>query len=99
MAAALLLSGSAVGATFPAYGGTVPAGHAAARPCGGSRAPRTFRHVVWILLENHNTDQIAGHSPYLNRLAARCGLATSVLPVPRMGSLADGAVTIGPKPQ
>jgi phospholipase C len=78
LAAALLLSGSAVGATFPAHGGTAPAAHAAARPCGGSRAPRTFRHVVWILMENHNTDQIAGHSPYLNRLAARCGLATSV---------------------
>ena len=78
LAAALLLLGSAVAATFSAQTGTAPTGHAAVRPCDGSRAPSTFRHVVWILMENHNTDQIAGHSPYLNRLAARCGLATNV---------------------
>ena len=78
MAAAVLLLGSAVGATFSVHGGTAPAGHAAASPCSGSRAPRTFKHVVWILMENHNTAQIAGHSPYLNHLAARCGLATNL---------------------
>ncbi len=78
MAVSLLLLASAVGATFPVHGGTAPPVPAAASPCGGSRAPTTFRHVVWILMENHNTAQIEGHSPYLNHLAAQCGLATNL---------------------
>jgi phospholipase C len=31
---------------------------------------------VLLVLENHGFSAVAGHSPYLNRLAAACGLAT-----------------------
>ena len=50
---------------------------AAAAPCGRTTATPTWRHVVVIVMENHSFSQIAGHSPYLNGLAAQCGLATS----------------------
>jgi hypothetical protein len=53
--------------------------HAAAvqGPCG--QRPHTLRRVVWIVMENHSYSDIIGSSqaPYLNRLAASCGLATS----------------------
>jgi hypothetical protein len=49
-------------------------------PC-GSRAtgPTGYDHVVWIVMENKTYQQIIGSSdaPYINRLAASCGLATS----------------------
>jgi phosphatidylinositol-3-phosphatase len=45
-------------------------------PCGfRSQSPRVYRHVITIVLENHSFSDIAGRSPYLNRLAADCGLA------------------------
>jgi phosphatidylinositol-3-phosphatase len=31
--------------------------------------------VILIVMENHGFDQVAGHSPFLNALAHRCGLA------------------------
>jgi phosphatidylinositol-3-phosphatase len=47
------------------------------RPCGSvTRAP-AYQHVIVIVMENHGFSQVAGHSPFLNRLAARCGLAAS----------------------
>lgn len=53
-----------------------PAVHAAAgHPCTGSEPPARFAHVILIVLENHGFDQVAGHSPFLNALAHRCGLA------------------------
>jgi hypothetical protein len=54
--------------------------HAAGGACGGAgAAPRTYRHVVWIWMENHPYDEVIGSSqaPYTNRLAAACGLATN----------------------
>lgn len=48
-------------------------------PCGTRRrAPRRWRHVVWIVMENKSYDQVIGarQAPYINRLAARCGSAT-----------------------
>jgi phosphatidylinositol-3-phosphatase len=48
-------------------------------PCGtAARPPRTYHHVIWVVMENHAYQQIIGSSsaPYLNRLAARCGSAT-----------------------
>jgi phosphatidylinositol-3-phosphatase len=49
------------------------------RPCRGTKPPQHWRHVVWVVLENHSYDQIMGSSaaPYLNRLARKCGLATN----------------------
>jgi hypothetical protein len=48
-------------------------------PCRGNRAPANWRHVVWIIMENHSYDQIIGSNaaPYMNRLAEKCGLATN----------------------
>jgi hypothetical protein len=53
---------------------------AAARPCGGlRRPPSTFKHVIWIVMENSSYDEIIGSSdaPYLNTLARGCGLAAN----------------------
>src|SRR4051794_33651827 len=46
-------------------------------PCGRTSTAPTWHHVVVIVMENHSFSQVAGHSPYLNSLAARCGLATA----------------------
>jgi hypothetical protein len=49
---------------------------AATGPCG--RRAQPLRHVVWVVLENHAYDQVIGSAdaPYINGLAASCGLAT-----------------------
>jgi hypothetical protein len=49
-----------------------------ARPCGvAAAAPRSYQHVVWIVLENKSYAQVigSGSAPYINRLASQCGLA------------------------
>lgn len=53
--------------------GTTPA-----TGCDGRRPPAAgaYAHVLVIVMENHDFAQVAGHSAYLNGLAARCGLAT-----------------------
>src|SRR5262249_3558110 len=51
-----------------------------ARPCGTvNTAPRIWRHVVWILMENKSLADVigSGNAPYLNRLARSCGTATN----------------------
>jgi hypothetical protein len=53
---------------------------ASAGPCGtAATAPATWKHVIWIWMENHSYSQIIGSSaaPYLNQLANECGLATN----------------------
>jgi len=46
-------------------------------PCGEAETPH-YDHVVWILLENVGYSVIGSSSaPYLNALAADCGLATN----------------------
>jgi phospholipase C len=58
--------------------GPAPAGS----PCGSKLAsPGLYRHVILVVMENHSFSQVAGHSPYLNRLAAQCGLATDYMAV------------------
>jgi hypothetical protein len=49
-------------------------------PCGtSSTPPAAWKHVIWILMENHSYSQIIGSSsaPYINQLAGKCGLATN----------------------
>jgi len=56
------------------------ASQAAARPCGTLRTSAVqYKHVIWIVMENHSFGTIIGSSsaPYLNRLAKSCGLATN----------------------
>ena len=53
---------------------------AASGPCGTTATPHTYQHVVWIWMENHSFTDIIGNTsqaPYLNSLAASCGLATN----------------------
>lgn len=47
----------------------------ATTPCVGS-APVTYRHIVFVIMENKDFSQIDGHAPYQNALAKKCGLAT-----------------------
>jgi hypothetical protein len=48
--------------------------------CGtAAKPPATYAHVVWVVMENHAYSQIVGSpkAPYINRLAAGCGVATN----------------------
>src|SRR5580704_11692455 len=50
----------------------------ASHPCGTQSKPGTYKHVIWIWLENHSSSTIIGSSqaPYLNKtLVHDCGLA------------------------
>jgi phosphatidylinositol-3-phosphatase len=74
MAAIVLTTiGTATGVTA-----ALPAA-ATSGPCGTAAAPHTYQHVIWIWMENHSLGDIIGNksqAPYLNSLAASCGLAT-----------------------
>jgi hypothetical protein len=53
---------------------------AATGPCGRTTAPpKRYRHVIWIWMENQRYENVIGSSyaPYINSLAAACGLATN----------------------
>ena len=48
-------------------------------PCGTAKAPGLYKHVIWIWMENRGYRDIIGNkaqAPYINALAAGCGLAT-----------------------
>jgi phosphatidylinositol-3-phosphatase len=81
MAAALLAACGAparVTASSPAAA-TAGSPAATAGPCGTAAAPPRYQHVIWIWMENRSYGDIVGNpsqAPYLNSLAARCGLAT-----------------------
>jgi phosphatidylinositol-3-phosphatase len=67
----------APGSPATAIGSPAAAG---ADPCGSVATPPTYRHVVWIWMENHSYGDIIGNkaqAPYLNALASECGLATN----------------------
>lgn len=52
----------------------------ASRPCGlGGQAPARLQHVVFIVMENRAYSEVIGSpdAPYINHLAAICGLATN----------------------
>jgi phospholipase C len=69
---------SAVSAS-PAAATAATAATAAPGPC-GTAAPHAYRHVIWIWMENHSFGDIIGNkrqAPYINSLAAGCGLATN----------------------
>ena len=78
---------SLVAAVIAAIGGPLVAAAlaatpaaAAAGPCGTVTAAPTYTHVIWIFMENHSFSDIisnAAQAPYINSLAAECGLATN----------------------
>ena len=49
--------------------------------CGSITAapPATYKHVIWILMENQNYSSVIGNSsaPYINSVVSACGLATN----------------------
>ena len=52
----------------------------ASGPCGSTATPPTYRHVIWIWMENHSYTDIIGNTsqaPYINTLATSCGLASN----------------------
>jgi phospholipase C len=79
-AAVALLLGvpSAVIASTSASSAT-PHSASASGPCGTLATAPSYRHVVWIWMENHSYNSIIGSSqaPYINSLARQCGLATN----------------------
>jgi phosphatidylinositol-3-phosphatase len=77
----LLLLGVIMAVTIgTATGVTASSGAAAASAsCGTAAAPARYQHVIWIWMENHGDSDILGNkaqAPYLNALAAGCGVAT-----------------------
>jgi phospholipase C len=84
IAAAMVLAAIAV-AAMPGTAASTPA--AATGPCGTRTgpAPATYRHVIVIMDENKSLGDVIGGAgsaarraaPYLNTLAAECGLATN----------------------
>jgi phosphatidylinositol-3-phosphatase len=68
---------STAGAMSPA---ALSAAAATPGPCGTATTPHAYRHVVWIWMENHRFSDIIGNksqAPYLNSIAAKCGLAAN----------------------
>src|SRR6266480_1379038 len=51
----------------------------AGSPCGTQATAPSYRHVIWIWMENHSYNSIVGSSqaPYIKSLARNCGLATN----------------------
>ena len=77
----LLLTVAVMLATIGAATGVTTASPAAAAsgPCGTAAPPPAYRHVIWIWMENHSLGDIIGNksqAPYVNSVAASCGLAT-----------------------
>jgi phosphatidylinositol-3-phosphatase len=66
--------------TSPDVTFTVDNTPASGGPCGtSSTPPTTYRHVIWILMENRSYSEIVGSSsaPFINQLIGQCGLATN----------------------
>jgi phosphatidylinositol-3-phosphatase len=76
--AAAAAASIAIGGTGAAMAVTASGGHADG-PCGTVATAPAYKHVIWIWMENRSFSSISGRSqaPYLNSLAAECGLATN----------------------
>jgi len=63
----------------PATARSAATSPSASHPCGTQAKPGTYKHVIWIWLENHSYGAILGSSqaPYFNTLAKECGVATN----------------------
>jgi hypothetical protein len=61
--------------------GTVSPPHvepSSTNPCGVASTAPAWKHVVWIVMENHADYQVMGSAsaPYINHLASQCGYAS-----------------------
>lgn len=64
----------------PATARSAATSPSASHPCGTQSKPGTYKHVIWIWMENKSASTIIGSSqaPYLNKtLVHDCGLATN----------------------
>ena len=54
-------------------------GAARDRPLRHGDHSATYKHIIWVMMENHSYNTIIGSSqaPYINSLASECGLATN----------------------
>jgi hypothetical protein len=84
--AALLGAAGWAGQAAPASAGThaatemsVSSAPSLSHPCGTEAKPGTYKHVIWIWMENKSYGSIIGssQSPYVNTLSKDCGLATN----------------------
>jgi hypothetical protein len=73
-----LLLGASAAAVASANTATASA-PSASHPCGTLATPPVYTHVIWVWMENHSYNTIIGSSqaPFINSLAAECGLATN----------------------
>lgn len=75
LTAALMTAAAALAAA------AAPTADAAAGPCGTATTPPTrYQHVVLVVFENKNQDQVLGGAaaPYLKALSAQCGRGTDM---------------------
>ena len=51
----------------------------ASHPCGTLAKPGSYKHIIWIFMENHSYPNIIGSSQaaYINTVAKECGSATN----------------------
>jgi phosphatidylinositol-3-phosphatase len=78
LSAVVALSGLGI-ATQSGLAGAAQTPASNGAPCGTMpRAATHYSHVIWIWMENHSYGDIMGSpsAPYINFLAAECGLAT-----------------------
>jgi hypothetical protein len=77
-AAVPLLIGTSAAVAASASSAAV-ASPSASHPCGTLASAPAYKHVIWVWMENHSYNTIIGSSqaPYINSLAAKCGLATN----------------------
>ncbi|HMK11126.1 MAG TPA: alkaline phosphatase family protein [Acidimicrobiales bacterium] len=82
-AVTILLFAASCGGSSPASSATslpaVTSGGAAAQVCGTvASPPRSYEHVIWIWMENHQNAQVIGNpeAPFETDLAHACGTAT-----------------------
>ena len=63
----------------PATARPAAASPSASHPCGTQSKPGTYKHVIWIWMENESSTSIvaSSQSPYVNTVVRVCGLATS----------------------
>jgi hypothetical protein len=79
MAAVPLLLGATAAVTTATGSAAMVAPDTASGPCGTVTTAPTYKHVIWIWMENHSYSTIIGSSqaPYINSVATECGLATN----------------------
>jgi phospholipase C len=81
LAGAALLGIAGFGApAVPALASTHPAiTPSASHPCGTKAKAGSYKHIIWIFMENHSYPNIIGSSQaaYINTVAKECGSATN----------------------